>query len=78
MKKEKRKPKINLIPSHVNHTFFILDLQIGPHAFKHTYCTLRKNVFFNVKDGSIQGSICWQLVPGLLVLAHLSKMTLSL
>jgi hypothetical protein len=39
-------PKINLIPSHVNCTFFILDLWIGPQAFKHTHCILRKNVFF--------------------------------
>jgi len=41
----KKKPKINLIPSHVNHTFFILNLQIEPQGFKHIHCTSRKNVF---------------------------------
>jgi len=35
-KKKNNKPKANLIFSHVNHTFFILDLQIGPQAFRHT------------------------------------------
>jgi len=39
--KEKKKiPKVNLILSHVNHTFFILDPLIGPHTFRHTHCTL--------------------------------------
>jgi hypothetical protein len=37
-KKGREKPKVNLILSHVNHTFFILDTQIGPQAFKHIHC----------------------------------------
>jgi hypothetical protein len=36
---------LHLILSHVNHTFFILDPQIGPQTFKHTHGTLTKNVF---------------------------------
>jgi hypothetical protein len=38
---------------------------------------LRKNVFLNVKKGSIQGSICFKLVIGLLGLGPLSKVTLT-
>jgi hypothetical protein len=38
------KSKINLILSHVNHTFFILNSQIGPQAFRHNHYTLRKNI----------------------------------
>jgi hypothetical protein len=37
-KKGREKPKASLILSHVNHTFFILDTQIGPQAFKHIHC----------------------------------------
>jgi hypothetical protein len=54
------KSKVNLILSHINNAFFILDTQIGPQTFRHTYCTLRKKVFLNVKKGSIQGSICFK------------------
>jgi hypothetical protein len=64
---------VNLILSHVNHTFFILDPRIGPQAFRHTHCTLEIFYFFNVKKGSIQGSICFKVVPGLLILGPLSK-----
>jgi hypothetical protein len=38
--------KVNLILSHVNHTFFILDLWIGPQASRHTHCTLGTKRFF--------------------------------
>jgi hypothetical protein len=65
--KKKRRPKVNLILSHVNHAFLILNLQIGPKAFKHTCCTIEKKRIFNVKKGPIQSSICFKLVLGLLV-----------
>jgi hypothetical protein len=29
-KKKKKKPKVSLILSHINHTLFILDLQLDP------------------------------------------------
>ncbi len=52
MKREKNKrPKVNLILSHVNHTFLILNLKIGPKDFKHTCCTIEKKCIFNVKKG---------------------------
>ncbi len=35
-------------------------------------------MFFNVKKGPIQGSICFKLIPGLLVLIPLFKMALSM
>jgi len=38
-KKKEKRPKINLILSYINHTFFILDPQIGPQAFRHAHCT---------------------------------------
>jgi hypothetical protein len=41
----KKKTKANLILSHVNHTFLILNPQIEPQAFGHTHCTLGKKVF---------------------------------
>jgi hypothetical protein len=52
-RKRKKQPKINLILSHANHTFLILDLQIETQAFKHTHHTLGKRVFSNVKKGPI-------------------------
>jgi hypothetical protein len=70
---EKNIPKVNLILLHANHTFLILDPWIEPQAFKHTHCTLRTKVFFNVKEGPIQGSICFKLVLGLLVHGPLFK-----
>jgi hypothetical protein len=45
----------------------MLDLRIEPQAFKHIHCTLRKIFFLNLKKGSVQGSICFKLVLGLLV-----------
>jgi hypothetical protein len=36
---EKKIPKVNLILSHFNQTFLILDPQIGPQTLKHTHCT---------------------------------------
>jgi hypothetical protein len=42
-----------------------------------TPCTLEKNIFSNVKKVQIQGSICFKLVPGLLVNEALSKVTLN-
>jgi hypothetical protein len=57
--------------------FLILDFEIGPQIFKHNNCTLHKNVFLNVKKSPIQGSICFKLVPKLLVLQSLFKMTLK-
>jgi hypothetical protein len=75
MKKKGRKeqiPKVNLILSHANHTFLILDPQIELQASRHIHCTLGKNVFMNMKKGPIQDSICFKLVPG-----PLSKVALS-
>ncbi len=46
IKKSKSKSKVNLILSIVNHTFLILDPQIGPRAFRHTHCTSIKKCFF--------------------------------
>jgi hypothetical protein len=43
--KEKKRKRFNLILSHINHIFFILDPWIWPQAFRHTHCTLRKSVF---------------------------------
>jgi len=45
-------PKVNLILSHANHTFGILDPQIGPQAFGHTHCTIRKSAFLKCEEGS--------------------------
>jgi hypothetical protein len=75
---EKKKTKINLILSHVNHIFLILDPQIRPQAFRHNHCTFFLNVIFNVKKGPIQGSICFKLVPTLLVPGPLSKVALNM
>lgn len=56
-RRREKKKKVNLILSHVIHTFFILDLQIGTPAFRHTHCTLgmcffkcekRSNLRFNL------------------------------
>jgi len=47
-KGKKKRPKVNLILSHVNHTFFILDPQIGLHTYKHTHRTLRKKCFLKM------------------------------
>jgi hypothetical protein len=41
-RKKGKRPKVNLILSHVISLFFILDPQIGPQAFRHTHCTLEK------------------------------------
>jgi hypothetical protein len=64
--------KVNLILSHANHTFFILDLQIEPQAFKHIHCVIRKCVFLMWKK--VQLKI--QFVSRLLVLRPLSKVAL--
>jgi len=45
-RRREERPDVNLILSHVNHTFSILDPWIGPQAFRYTYCTLRKKCFF--------------------------------
>jgi hypothetical protein len=46
MKKQKEEEKkANLILSHVNHTFFILDPWIWPQAFRHTHYTLGEMFF---------------------------------
>jgi hypothetical protein len=77
---KKKRPKVNLIFSHVNHNFLILDLGIEPQTFRHS---LEKKCFFeweersNVKKGPMQGSICFKLVPGLLVLRPLFKVGMS-
>jgi hypothetical protein len=68
-----KKSKVNLILSYVNHTFFILNSQIGPQAFRHSHYTLRIFFLKIVKKGPIQGSICFKLVPRLLVPGPLSK-----
>jgi hypothetical protein len=66
-KRRKKKQKVNLILSHVNHTFLISDPQIGPQAFRHTHCVVGKSAFSNVKESLIQGSIWsmgfWSLNP---------------
>jgi hypothetical protein len=56
--------------------FLYWTLKLDPQTFRHTHCTLRKKGFLNVKKGPIQGSICFKLVPGLLVPVPLSKMAL--
>jgi len=53
--------------------FLYLNPQIGPEAFRHTHCSLGKNVFLKVKKLPIQGLIGFKLVPG-----PLSKGTLIL
>jgi hypothetical protein len=77
-KKEEKKSKINIILSHVNHTFLILNPRIGPQALRHTHYTIGKNVFLNVKKGSINISICFKLVPRLLVPGPFSQVALRL
>lgn len=67
-KKGKKKPKINPILSHVNDTFSILNLRIGPQGFEHTHHTLKILLIFNMKKGPIQASICFKLIPELLIL----------
>jgi len=57
-KKKQKRPKVNLILSHVNHTIF----DIGPQAFRLTHCTVLK-MFLGMQNGAIQGSICFKLVP---------------
>jgi hypothetical protein len=49
LKPWKKRPKVNPILSHVNHTFSILDLQIGPQGFEHTHHTLEILLIFNMK-----------------------------
>jgi hypothetical protein len=66
-----KKTKKNLILSHVNQTFSIFEPSNWTQAFRHTHCSLGKNVFLKVKKLPIQGSICFKLVPG-----PLSKVTL--
>jgi len=73
----KKRSKNNLILSYFNHTLFILDPWIEPQVFRHTHPTLGKRVFLNVKKSPIQDSICFKLVPRLLVLWPLSKVTSS-
>jgi len=63
-KNRKKKSKVNLILLYNESHIFILDPQIGPQAFRHTHCTLGKSVFFNMKKGPTQGSICFKLVQG--------------
>jgi len=70
MKKRRRRgkrPNVNLILSHVNHTFLVLDLRIGAQVFRQNSLYLEKNVFLNMKKGAIQGSICFKLILKLLV-----------
>jgi hypothetical protein len=68
---------VNLHKVIIKNAFFILDTRIGPQAFSHNRCTIRQNVFFNVKNGPIQDSILFKLVLGLLVLVPLSKVALN-
>jgi hypothetical protein len=77
-RRRKKKSKVSLILLHVNHTFFILDLWIEPQAFRHIHNTLGKFGFLNVKKGPIQGSICFKLVPELLIPRPLFKEDLIL
>jgi hypothetical protein len=44
-REEKKTPKINLILSHIDQTFFIRDPRIGSPACRHARCTIRKSVF---------------------------------
>jgi len=76
--KKRKKRKVDLILSHVKHTFLILYFQIGPQVFKqtHCHCTVEK-MFFKCEKNRIQGSICFKLVLGLLVLRPLSKVALQ-
>jgi hypothetical protein len=47
-KKERKKSKINIIFSHVNHTLLILNACIGPQALRHTHYTLGNFIFFQM------------------------------
>ncbi len=62
-KKKKSKSKVNLILSIVNHTFLILDPRLDPKAFRHTHCTSKNNVSFDMKKGPIEGSNLLQISP---------------
>jgi hypothetical protein len=44
-RRREKRPDVNLILSHVNHTFWYWILELDPQAFRYTYCTLRKNLF---------------------------------
>jgi hypothetical protein len=48
MKKEGKKPKVNLILSYVNHTFKKLDPQIGPMPLDTLIVPFLKNVFLKM------------------------------
>jgi len=37
LKEKKKRPKVKLFFSHVNHNFLILDLGIEPQTFRHTH-----------------------------------------
>jgi len=72
--KKKKKPMVNLILSHVNNTFLILEPWIGPQTFRHTHCAIGKNVFLHVEKGPIQCTIWLKLTLGLLAFGPLFKM----
>jgi hypothetical protein len=63
-KKGKEKPKVNLILSHVNHTFLhslYWTLELDPKPLNTFIVYLRKKFFFfNLKKGLVQDSI-WSL-----------------
>jgi hypothetical protein len=71
-KRKEERPKVNLIFSHVNYTFCYWTPSLKTHSLY-----LKKFFFLNVKKDPIQGSICFKLVPGLLVPGPLSKVALS-
>jgi hypothetical protein len=48
----KKGPKMNLILSHFNHTFLILNARIGPQVLRHTHCTFKKKSFLKCEEGS--------------------------
>jgi hypothetical protein len=74
-RKKGKRPKVNLILSHVITLFLYWALQMNPKPLDSLY--YRKKCIFNVKKGPIQGSIWFKLVPRLLVPRPLFKVALS-
>lgn len=64
---------VNLILSYINHTFFYNAPSNWTQAFRYNHCASRIFEKINVKKCWIQSSICFKLVPRLLVLEPLSE-----
>jgi hypothetical protein len=75
-KRKEKRPKVNLIFSHVNHNFLVFGPCIEPQNFIHTH--EKKSVFFECEEGSNARFNLLQIGPELLVPRPLSKVGLSL